>query len=142
MVKIVISESSIDLVVNINSKIREFNEWDNSFDKLYFENRYKWKDKLILVWYYESIPAWYVIWYDKYWDWSFYCWMAWVLSEFRRKWVLTLLMDYFENRVKSKWYNKIRLKTRNNRRWMLWYLIKNDYNVIELTQMDNVDYSF
>ena len=106
-----IKEIKIEEVLDI--EIPEFKE---SFSSQYFKDEYKDSNKLIIVAYYKWEKAWYIVWYDKYSDWSFFCWIAWVNPVFRRKWILKELMSYQFNWVKIKWYDFIRITTRNNRR--------------------------
>ena len=119
-----IREAPIEEVVKVNATIVEF---DEAYPKEYFEERYIWKEALIIVAYREWQAAGYVVWYDRYQDGSFYCRMAWVDPNFRKKWILTALMDYQNIRAKNKWYNKIKIKTRNSRRQMLSFLVKEGY---------------
>lgn len=48
------------------------------------------------------------------------------------------MMNIFEERAKNLGYNKISLKTLNNKREMLSYLVKNNWNFIEVIKNDNV----
>jgi ribosomal protein S18 acetylase RimI-like enzyme len=129
MKDIVIKEDSIEAVVKVNSTITEF---DEPYDKVYFENRCKNAVKLILVAYVDNKPAGYMVSYDRNNDGSFYCWMTGVNPLFRRLGILKKMMEYLDNWAKEHGYNKIRIKTRNNRREMLAYLIKNGFNLIEV----------
>lgn len=67
-----IKEVDINEAIEVHKSVLEFNETEPKPE--YFENRYKNKDKLIIVAYYNNIPIGYVIGYDKYEDEeSFYC---------------------------------------------------------------------
>ena len=133
--KISIKESTIDEVLKINSTIIEF---DEKYQKDYFEDRYKGKKKLIIVAYVNGNPAWFIVWYDKSSDSSFYCWMVWVNPKFRKLGVLSALMEYENDWAIANNYNKIKIKTRNSRRGMLSYLVKNGFYFTEVTQKPNV----
>ncbi|MBP6256403.1 hypothetical protein KA405_01440 [Patescibacteria group bacterium] len=50
--------------------------------------------------------------------------MAGVCPAWRGKGVLKTLMFYQDKRAKEKGYSKIKIKTRNNKRAMLSYLVK------------------
>ncbi len=134
--KIVIKEVSIDEVVKLTPTIIEF--WE-SYQKNYFEDRYNDKCKLIIIARYNNAPAWYIVWYDKFWDNSFYCWMAWVDPKFRRKWILSLMMDYVDNWATQKWFSKIKITTRNNRRNMISYLVKNNFYFTWVDNFQNIE---
>ena len=129
--KITIKEDTIENVVDISSRIVEF---DDKFKKNYFEERYLEKEKLILVAYFENKPAGYLVSYDNYNDGSFYCWMAAVDPEFRRKGILSELMTRLEDWARENGYKKIRIKTRNNKREMLSYLVKNGFYFINIEE--------
>lgn len=126
---IVIEEDSIDVAVQVNATIIEF---DESYSKEYFEERYKDKDKLILVAYVDNQPVGYAVAYDRNNDGSFYCWMAGVNPQFRRLGIMKKLMEYLNYWAKNEGYKKITIKTRNNRREMLAFLIKAGFNFIEV----------
>jgi len=126
---IIIKEDSIDVVVEITKTIFEF---ESIYDKNHFEDHYKKKEKLILVVYIEDVPVWFIVAYDKYDDKSIYCWIAWVKAKYRRLGVFSRLMQHLKVWVKENNFNSIKLKTRNNRREMLSYLIKEWYNMLEV----------
>ncbi|MCK5084154.1 MAG: GNAT family N-acetyltransferase [Candidatus Pacebacteria bacterium] len=134
-IKIKIKEVSIEEVVKVNTTIIEF---DSPYQKDHFEERYKDREKLIIVAYIDDKPAGYIVGYDKFSDGSFYCWMAGVNPSFRSKGVLKTLMDYEDKWAKEKGYKKIRIKTRNNRREMLFYLVKYGFFFTEVTQHPNI----
>lgn len=47
-------------------------------------------------------------------------------------------MNIFENRAKQLGYNKVTLKTLNNKREMLSYLVKNKWNFTDVIKNENV----
>lgn len=107
-----IKEVNIEEVLKVHKNIPEF--YDTIPEKEYFENRYKGREKLIIVAYYDGIPVGYIIGYDKFQDnKSFYCWMAGVDVNYRRLGILTHLMDYQTNWAKDKGYHILKIKTRN-----------------------------
>lgn len=69
---------------------------------------------------------------DKNKDKSFYCWMAGVNPLYRRLGLLNNMMQYLGDWAKNNGYNKITIKTRNNRREMLAYLVKAGFNFVEV----------
>lgn len=78
----------------------------------------------------------YLIGYDK--NNSFYCWVAAVEEKYRRRGILTQMMDIFENYAKELGYSKVTLKTLNNKREMLSYLVKNNWNFTDIIKNENV----
>ncbi len=120
----IVKEDSIDVAVKINASIVEFGE---PYDKAYFETRYADKEKLILVAYLSDEPAGYMVSYDKNNDGSFYCWMAGVDPRFRRQGILRAMMKYLEEWARQHGYRKIGIKTRNNRREMLAFLVQSGF---------------
>ncbi|MDP1884424.1 MAG: GNAT family N-acetyltransferase [Candidatus Moranbacteria bacterium] len=126
---IVIKEDSIEVAVKVNATITEF---DKPYDKAYFEGHYKNAVSLILVAYVDNQPAGYMVSYDKNNDGSFYCWMAGVDPLFRRLGLLNSMMQYLNDWAKNHGYNKLTIKTRNNRREMLSYLVKAGFNFAEV----------
>lgn len=72
-------------------------------------------------------PAGYSLSYDRYHDGSLYCWMAGILPDFRKKGIYSALADYRENWAQDQGFTALRIKTRNNRREMLHWLVKNGF---------------
>ncbi len=133
--QVVVREVPIEEAVRVSSTIVEF---DEVYQRDYFESRYKDKQKLIIVAYVDDQPAGYIVGYDEYHDGSFYCWMAGVDPKFRKRGVLKALMDYEDNWARKNGYNKIRIKTRNNRREMLSYLVRYGFSFIEVEPYPNI----
>lgn len=135
MDKIVIKEAPIEDIVKVNATITEFGK---PYKKDHFEKRCDKKDKLILAAYINNKPVGYLVGYDRYNDKSFYCWMAGVDPRHRKKGILKLLMDYEEKWARKKSYNKIKIKTRNNKRAMIAYLVKYGFLFTEVVKADNI----
>lgn len=133
---IIVKEVSIEEAVKVNRNVIEFDGKDTTKED--FEKRYVGKDNLIIVAYYKNIPIGYIIGYDRDNDGSFYCWMAGVDNNYRRLGALTTLMNYQMNWAKKKGYNKLKIRTRNNRREMLSFLVKNGFNFVSVEQRDNI----
>ena len=136
--QVVVRGVPIEEVVKVNATILEFRDPDAPYQKDYFEERYKGKERLIIVAYINDQPAGYIVGYDKFGDGSFYCWMAGVDPKFRKKGVLKSLMDYEEQWAKTKGYNKIKITTRNTRREMLSYLIKYGFNAMAVESREDI----
>ena len=133
---IVVKEVPIDEAVKVNRNVIEFDGKDTKAED--FERRYQDKDKLIIVAYYENIPIGYIIGYDRDNDGSFYCWMAGVDNNYRRLGALTSLMNYQMDWAKKKGYNKLKIRTRNNRREMLSFLVKNGFNFVSVENREDI----
>lgn len=133
---IIVKEVSIEEAVKVNRNVIEFDGKDTTKED--FEKRYVGKDNLIIVAYYKNIPIGYIIGYDRDNDGSFYCWMAGVDNNYRRLGALTALMNYQMNWAKNKGYTKLKIRTRNNRREMLGFLVKNGFNFVSVEQRDNI----
>lgn len=133
---IVITEDLIEVAVKVNATITEF---DKPYDKAYFEDRYKNSVSLVLVAYVDNQPAGYMVSYDKNNDGSFYCWMAGVDPLFRRLGLLNRMMQYLNDWAKNHGYSKLTIKTRNNRREMLSYLVKAGFNFAEVQLQPSIE---
>jgi len=133
---ITIKETNLAHAVEIHFQIPEFTEIT---DKFVFEERLKGKKSLCLLGLVGKREAAYLMAYDRYGDGSFYCWLAGVIPEFRRLGIFTHLMDYLENWARKEGYQKITIKTRNQRRETLSYLTKNGYNFIHVQPKGRVE---
>jgi len=133
--EIIIKETIIEEAVKVSATIVEF---DKPYSKRYFEERYGDKDKLIIIAYLDNQPIGYIIGYDKFNDSSFYCWMVGVNPDFRGMGALKALMDYQDKWARTKGYNKIKIKTRNNCREMLFYLVKYGFYFTEVTPYTDI----
>ncbi len=131
-----VKEGSIDVAVKVSATIVEF---DQPYSKDYFEDRYRGKVKLILVAYIDKQAVGYMVAYDKNRDDSFYCWMAGVNPSFRRLGALSKMMEYLEDWAKSHSYKKITIKTRNNRREMLTYLVGAGFHFTEVQPHSSIE---
>lgn len=135
MSKLIIKEDSIENVVKIHQTIHEFIKYERAD----FEEKYQDSKKLILVAYWDQQPAGYLVAYQKSDDGSFYCSMVGVNPIFRRQGILKNLMLYLNNWAKDQGYKKITIKTRNSRREMLTYLVKNNFNFTEIHPHDSLE---
>lgn len=136
MEDVIVKETLLDDAFKVHIEIDEFKEANDSIEL--FEDRLNGKKALILVGYYKGLPAGYMMCYDRYNDGSFYCWMAGVKTEFRRHGILKKMMDYLFSWAKEHDYDKIKIKTQNDRREMLSFLVKNGWNFTFVKEKDNV----
>lgn len=133
-----IKETAIDEVLKVNKNVIEFSD-DVNLNKEYFENRYQNKEHVKIVAYLNDSPIGYIVGYDKFNDGeSFYVWMAGVDYKYRRKGALTKLMQYQIDWAKRQGYSKLKIKTRNARREMLSFLVKNGFNFTEVEKKENI----
>jgi len=122
----------------VNKNVIEFSD-DVNLNKEYFENRYQNKEHVKIVAYLNDIPIGYIVGYDKFNDGeSFYVWMAGVDYKYRKKGALTKLMQYQIDWAKRQGYSKLKIKTRNARREMLSFLVKNGFNFTEVEKKENI----
>ncbi|MCK5016181.1 MAG: GNAT family N-acetyltransferase, partial [Candidatus Peribacteraceae bacterium] len=97
------------------------------------------KDPVAFVGYLDEKPVGFLIAYDKYGDGSWYCWRAGVIPNYRRNGVNSKMMDTFEQVAKQKEYSMVKVVTRNNRREMLSYLVKNNWCFVEMFPKEIVE---
>lgn len=69
---------------------------------------------------------------------SFYCWITAVDKRYRRRGILTEMMNHFIEHAKRLGYKKVTLKTLNNKREMLSYIVKNNWNFTDIIKSKNV----
>ncbi|SDC56379.1 GNAT family N-acetyltransferase [Williamwhitmania taraxaci] len=109
----------------MNATIFEFGA---PHDIAFFESRLSGKAHYVIVAYADEFPVGYMIAYDRDSDGSFYCWMAGVTPEYRRSGIVSMLMSELERVAASKGYKWVTIKTRNNHRQMLSFLVKAGFN--------------
>ena len=131
---IVVKEVDITEAVTINKTIPEF----DPYSREYFAERLKNTDNLVIAAYVHGNLAGYLIGYDRFHDDSFYCWMTGVDPVFRRKGVLTALMDYQAEWARKRGYAKIKIKTRNTLRAMLTFLVNYGFYFTEVVQYPDI----
>ena len=141
--EIIVREAPLEDAIKVHREVPEFEveglESDDDL-KSYFEDRYKDKEKVIIVGYLNEKPIGYLIGYDRDEDGdSFYCWMAGVSSQWRRIGTLTGLMYYQKEWAKKHGYKTLKIKTRNTRREMLSYLVKEGFNFTNVDTRDTIE---
>lgn len=132
--KVIVHEVGIDTAVAVHRTVPEF----DCYSKAYFEKRLK-NRSLIIAGFIHGQPVGYLIGYDRFNDGSFYCWMAGVNPDFRRKGVLKALMNYQEKWAAEKGYTKIKIKTRNKLREMLAYLVAHGFNFTGVVEYPDIE---
>jgi GNAT superfamily N-acetyltransferase len=137
--KIVIRQAPVQTVFDVHGKIPEFKE--AGYDLNVFEDRLKGKKNLLSVGFVDEVPAGYMVSYERWEDGSIYCWLAGVAPEFRRNGIMTRLMAALGKWAKEKGYKKITIKTRNSRRGMLVFLVKNGFNFTHIQPKGRIEES-
>ncbi|MBI4037959.1 GNAT family N-acetyltransferase [Candidatus Curtissbacteria bacterium] len=132
---VTVSKISLVMAVDISNKVPEFGE---KYTEGFYKNRISGKDNLVIGGFVEEKLAGAIVGYCRYDDGSFYCWMAGVDPRFRGKGVFKAMMDYLEKWSIQKGYKSIKVKTRNNKREMLSYLLKYGYNFLEVEKKSKV----
>jgi predicted GNAT superfamily acetyltransferase len=79
----------------------------------------------------------YSISYDRWQDGSLYAWMAGVIKKYRGQGCYQALAKARYNYAIENGYTSLRLKTKNRRREMLGFLIKDGWNVIDFDKEDD-----
>jgi ribosomal protein S18 acetylase RimI-like enzyme len=130
-----VKEVTIDEALEVHKKVSEFQDEP----KEYFTSRYEGKNPLIIVAYYNNIPAGYIIGYDKFNDESYYCWMAGVDNNYRRIGALSKMIEYLIEWMKKNNYKALKIKTRNNRREMLSFLVKKGFNFTNIEEREKLE---
>lgn len=132
---IVIKEVNLEEALKVFKRIKEWNRPEAGTVE-YCKNKIGNSNHIILAAYANDENVGYLIGYDK--DDSFYCWVAAVDENYRRMGILTRMMKIFENYAKQLGYDKVTLKTLNNKREMLSYLVKNNWNFTDIIKNENV----
>ena len=127
--KLVVKESTLSDAIAVHCQVTEF---EPDYIEKNIADRTKGQSPLILIAFFEQTPAGYMIAYDEYHDGSLYCWMVGVIPKYRRHRLFSSLMAFFTEYAKKKGFSKIRIKTRNARREMLGYLVKNGFNFLRI----------
>ncbi|MBI5079617.1 GNAT family N-acetyltransferase [Candidatus Wolfebacteria bacterium] len=134
MPEITIKENNIKDAVKVLSTIPEF---EYSFSEESLKKELKGKKYLIVVGYVDGNPAGCAVSFDRFGDDSLYCWLVGVNPNFRGLGIMALMMEYQEKWAKSNHYKVLRIKTRNDSRSMLKYLIKDNFNIIDVHSPKN-----
>lgn len=138
MDKIEVKEVGIKEVLNIHQYVLEMD--DLRPPKTFFTDRIDGLKSLITAAYHENTPIGYMISYQPKDDLeSIYCWLAGVDYRYRRLGALTELMKYHMNWAKENGYQKMKIKTRNDKRNMLNYLVKNGWNFTKVEEAVTIE---
>lgn len=133
---ILVRESDFVTANQVHKQIPEFNEPD------YLENNKEILTEvnvpLIVVAFDKSTAVGYMIGFDRDHDGSYYLWMAGVLPWYRQKGVMTKLMNYLYVWARKKGYTKLKVKTRNDKKAMIIYMMKEGFDFTKVEVLPNV----
>ncbi len=133
---ITVEETDIKDILKVHPNIVEFD--DPNAPASFFLERYQKEKHLVIAAYFNQEPIGYMIGYEKEANGSFYCWLAGVDYRYRRIGALTKMFDYFLEWSKKEGYQKITIKTRNDKRDMLSYLVKSGWNFTRIEEKENI----
>ena len=126
---ITITQSEFTEVAKVHNLISEF-----AGSEVDFAGRIQGKTHLIIVAHHNNALAGYSISYDRFNDGSLYCWMGGVVDNKRRLGVYQAMADYREKYAKENGFTKLCLKTRNSRRGMMCWLVKQGWLCVAVEQ--------
>lgn len=131
----VIKEVCLEEALKVYHKIEEWDRLEAGTIE-YCSNKIGNSKNIILGAYINDEIIGYLIAYER--NTSFYCWVVAVDKRYRRNGILTEMMNIFESYARKLGYNRVTLKTLNNKREMLSYLIKNNWNFSDIFKKDNI----
>lgn len=135
---ILVKETSIEEAEKVHATIPEF---DPGYLQKFLRKKYNETKHLILVARINQDAAGYLIAYDRFNDGSIYCWCFGVKPKYRKKGVLTKLMQELEKWSRKNKFTAIKAKTENRFKAALSYYIENNYQVIGLDKKEKIEHS-
>lgn len=133
---ITILESDIETILKVHPNIIEFD--DPNAPASFFLEKYQNRKHLVIGAYFNREPIGYLIGYEKEQNGSFYAWLGGVDYRYRKQGAFTKMFDYFFEWAKHEDYQRVTVKTRNDKRNMLSYLVKNNWNFIKVKEKENI----
>lgn len=110
--------------------LKQIPEFSDGFSTEEFERRLQ-NDAVILLAWYNGIPAGCKIDYNRFGNKVFYSWLGGVLPEFRRNGLAQQLQEKMELIAKDRGYEFIRFKTRNRFAAMISFGLTNGFRIID-----------
>ena len=126
---ILVKETILNEALKVFNKIPEFDRYEYGTVE-YCQKRINNRDSLILSAYVNENNVAYLIAYED--NNSFYCWVTAVEPSFRQNGILSKMMKIYEEYAKKHNYKEISIKTDNNKREMLNYLVKNNWDFVDV----------
>lgn len=136
MDKITIKQGTIEEVVELSMQIPEFNK-PYSYEE--YRKRLSGTPHLTAIACIGNKAVGFKVGYERENDGSFYSWMGGILPEFRRCGVARKLADHQEKWARKQGYTKIRMKTRNRLKPMLYFALGNGFNIIKVDKTKSVE---
>ena len=136
MVNVTIKQGSIREVVNLSMQIPELDDPHRHGE---YEKRLQGIPHLIAIAYVENKAAGFKVGYQREGDGSFYSWMGGVLPGFRRQGIARMLADYQEDWARKQGYNKVKMKTRNRLKHMLYFALGNGFDITAVASAETVE---
>ncbi len=130
---VVIKEATLQEIADLEKKIPEFAR-SNPVEKL--DERIKGRQHLAIIAYVDDKPVGYSLSYNRLDNGALYCWIAAVLPEFRRQGVYKTLAKYRMQWAKDNEFSMLRIKTRNQYREILSFLVQNNWMFDEIKKSD------
>lgn len=134
---VVVRECGVEDAVRLWSLIPEFAESRDSASQKCAE-RMAGRQRVFFEALDAGEPAGFAIAYDRDADGSFYAWMIGVLPNHRRRGCLKALALAVEDWARAHGYPLLRIKTRNERREMLSFLVANGFNFVSVEAREDV----
>ena len=131
---VVVLPAKLEETFEVHAAITEF-ESDYLRKRL---QRLDGKEKLVLLANCEGKKVGYLIGYGEDDGKTFYIWLAGVKSEFRRHGVLTALFNDAKEWARKKHYSRLRWKTKNRFRELLFFLVKNGFEFTQVIPVADV----
>ncbi len=135
---IVVAQAELDAVLPLVSALEEFQESQPHVKESYLETM-QGKRNVVLLASHEGNPAGFLIAYDRFGDDSLYCWRTGVLPAFRRQGVLRTMMGALEQWARKEGFRSLKLVTRNSRREMLAFLVRDGFRFTEIIPKETVE---
>ena len=135
MNELVIRQGRVSQAIALWKEIPEFTE--SSHEKE-CEEKLAGKTPYVLIATEQGKPAGFLIGYERE-DKSFFLWMIGVLPSFRKKGILKEFYTRAADWAKRMGYSKITITTRNNRREMLSFLVKNDFEFTSIDAREKIE---
>ena len=136
MKDILIKEGSLQNAYAVDSTIVEFRD---RYDIDEFKKRLSKPPHIILVAYSDQgKPVGYLTAYDRDHDGSIYIWMGGVSPKYRKRGVFRELYKEFLSWTMDQGFKKIKIKTRNDKRAMLSFLVKEGFNFVLVEEKPNM----
>lgn len=132
--KLIIENADWDEVIAVNLQIEEFKD---KYPKEIFIQRCNDKDFIALKASVDDKVVGYSVSYEASND-DFYIWMAAVLPNYRNQGILTSLISQIFDYAKNNNYKKVTIKTRNDKREMLSFLVKNGFMFNDVEKREQI----